>query len=240
MATITYGSEDAIYGSGVYDLAVYGEFGPTLSIEGFSATTAVGNLDTSAEANTTPAGVFATGAVGSLVVDITEVLVGVEATSTLGSVQVNISEILTGVQATGSVGSFTFTTEVNLTLTGVQATALEGVVQPSGGATKSLTGVSGTSAIGTVVITATTGLTGQQLNGSVGLLQVNITENITGVFATSNFGDTEESGKANHTPTSIELTGASGNTSETGVVFDFESVKETYGRKRTVILSRAA
>lgn len=178
MATITYGSEDAIYGSGVYNEAVYGEFGPTLLIDGVSATSSVGTLTTSAEANTT--------------------------------------------------------------LNGAEGTTTEGVVQPSGGALKSLTGVSGTATLGQIIIDATTELTGQQLDSTLGTVQVNLIEYITGVTSTGATGTTEELGEANQILGSVSATGFAGDTSETAVVFDFEAVKETYDRRRTIKLPRVA
>jgi len=240
MATITYGSEDAIYGSGVYNEAVYGEFGPTLLIDGVSTTSSVGTLSTSAQASTTLVGVSATGSVGVVIENVTEVLVGAEATSSIGTVQVNISEILTGVEATGASGSFTFVAEANTTVTGAEGVVTEGVIQPSGGASQSLTGVEGTSALGTVVITATVGLAGQQVDSALGAVQVNLIEYITGVTSTGAAGTTEELGKANKTLSSVFATGSAGNTSETAVVFDFEAVKETYDRRRTIKLPRVA
>lgn len=242
MATITYGSEDAIYGSGVYNLAVYGEYGPTLLIDGVSSSSSVGTFGTSAKANTTLVGLFTTGAAGTLETSAkaNTTLVGISSTSSVGFVQVNTSEVLTGVQITGSVGSFTFVAEANKTITGAQAVASEGIAQASGDALQNLTGVSGTLALGTVVISATTGLTGQQLNSFVGNVQVDIVEYIAGVVSTAISGSTEESGSANQTLDSVSAEGSAGDTSETAVVFNFEAVKETYGRKRTVILSRAA
>lgn len=180
MATITYGSEDAIYSSGVYNEAVYGEFGPTLLIDGVSATSSVGTLTTSAQANTT--------------------------------------------------------------LNGVEGAATEGVVQPFGGALESLTGVSGTATLGQIIIDATTELTGQQLDSALGSIQVNLIliEYITGVTSTATLGTTEELGTANQILGSAFATGSAGNTSETAVVFDFEAVKETYDRRRTIKLPRVA
>lgn len=178
MATITYGSEDAIYSSGVYNEAVYGEFGPTLLIDGVSTTSSVGTLSTSAEANTT--------------------------------------------------------------LSGVEGATAEGIVQPSGGALESITGVEGTATLGQIIIDATTELTGQQLNSTLGSIQINLIEYITGFISTGAAGTTEENGTANQTLGSVFATGSAGSTSENGVVFDYESVKNTYDRRRTVILPRVA
>lgn len=242
MTTITFGSEDAIFGSGVYGEAVYGEFGPTLLIDGFSTTSSVGVLDTSANANTTLVGVTGESFVGNVTANITELIeVGPPAAqSAVGTVQVNISERLVGVSATGFAGDLSFEAEANTTPEGVEATVLEGVVEASGGALESLNGVEGTTALGTVIIPATVGLTGQQLNGSVGVVKPNIVEYISGVSATSAVSTTDEFGTAIQVLPSVFATGQAGNTTEVGVVFNFEAVKETYDRRRTIRLSRVA
>jgi len=242
MTTITFGSEDAIFGSGVYGEAVYGEFGPTLLIDGFSTTSSVGVLDTSANANTTLVGVTGESFVGDVTANITELIeVGPSAAqSAVGTVQVNISEILVGVSATGFAGDLSFEAKANTTPEGAEVTALEGTVEASGGALESLNGVEGTTTLGTVIISATVGLTGQQLNGSVGVVKPNIVEYISGVSVTSAVSTTEEFGTATQVLPSVFATSQVGNTTEVGVVFNFEAVKETYDRRRTIRLSRVA
>lgn len=242
MATITFGSEDAIYGSGVYNEAVYGEFGPTLLINGVSGSSSAGTLDVSANASTSINGVTGTSFVGNVTADVTELIeTGPPAAqSSVGTVQVNISEILVGASATGFAGELSFNAQANTTTGGTEGTALEGTAEASGGALESLTGVEGTTALGTVIIVAAVGLEGQQLNSSLGVVKPNIVEYIPGVFATGATNTTEEFGEANETLTPILATSQAGNTTETGVVFNFEAVKETYDRKRTVRLSRVA
>lgn len=175
MVTVTYGSGDAVYGSGVYNLAVYGEYGPTLSVTGFGSTSSLGTITVAAEANKN--------------------------------------------------------------LVGNQLVTTQGVITVAGEAVETLAGVSGTSSLGSVTISASTGLTGQQLTSSLGLVKANITEYLLGVSATSSSGLTTETGIANHTLSSATSTGFAGSTTETGVVFNFEAVKERYDRERTVILS---
>jgi len=104
-----------------------GSFGTPIlkvSVDGVSATGAVGSVSVIAEANVFPTGLEATGGVGSVTV-VAEANVPV-----------------TGLEATGSVGSVSVVAEANVFPTGVEATGEVGTAAVVGGATVEVTGVS--------------------------------------------------------------------------------------------------
>ena len=104
-----------------------GSFGTPIlkvSVDGVSATGAVGSVSVIAEANVFPTGLEATGGVGSVTV-VAEANVPV-----------------TGLEATGSVGSVSVVAEANVFPTGIEATGEVGTAAVVGGATVEVTGVS--------------------------------------------------------------------------------------------------
>jgi len=178
MATVTFGSEDAIYGSGFYAEAVYGEFGPTLIPDSVSASIFTGSLILFGDSNT-------------------------EAKE-------------------NSLNSFL------------------GGVQKSGGAEAQLNSEELSSNIGTVIIRATVGLTGQQANSSVGFVKANVVEFVPGITINSFSSGVEIEAGAFEGLTSVSGFSGVGQTSESGQQFDFNGVKELYDRRRTVVLPRVA
>ena len=91
-----------------------GSFGTPIlkvSVDGVSATGAVGSVSVIAEANVFPTGLEATGGVGSVTVvaEANVPVTGLEATGSVGSVSVvaEANVFPTGVEATGGVGTAT-------------------------------------------------------------------------------------------------------------------------------------
>jgi len=134
-----------------------------------------------------------------------------------GGFEIDITErIDTGVEATGQVGSPT-QIKVGAGATGVEATGSIGVLEHSN--TKELTGVAGTIPEPSV--------------------EPQVTEIVSGVLATGAINGTFTHSNT-HVVTSVGMTGTAGQTTETGVLFDFEAVKELYDRRRTIRIGRAA
>ena len=226
-------------------------------IVGTSATSAVGSVTTATAAGLT--GVSATGAisglsVGQFEIDVSEViptgvsatgavqqiipssvvgLTGVSATSAVSSLatgqfEVDVSEVLTAVVATGTAGSLG--AGVSVTPTGILGTS--GLTAVSVNIKKVPTGVVGTSSAGALQLNPTAGLDGVEATGTAGSILVGTSENIESVLATSSIGTISINVKK--LLTSILGTSALGSITSTGVIFDFDTVKDLYGRKRIV------
>ena len=175
----TYGTNDALYGTGTFGSAIFGQLTPVIALTGVSAT-----------------GVIEPPEIGGFEVDIgvrlTATTVG---TGSVGSLQPNIKAEISGVTATVSLGQITID-------------ALEEIF--------------------TVVGT-----------GSVGSVGAGVTPNITGVTATGQVGSISTI----HVSEIIVSAGATttlGTVTPTAVVFDFNSVRDQYSRKRSVTIPRAA
>ena len=229
-------------------------------VTGVSATGAVGTLTLTNDSKIVPTGVAATGAVqapsvGGLEIDITEVIAtGVEATGAVNGVaQVNTGAGLTGVEATGAVnGSLTFSNTV--TPTAVVATGAAGTAQPNlqiaatgvtatvatsegrQNVTETPTGVAGTGAAGDISPNVGAGLTGVEATGTIASVGVGISEALDSVPATASVGTIT----VNVTDIIAGTAGTSalGTITTTAVVFDFEAIKEQYGRKRVVYVEK--
>lgn len=244
MTTVTFGSEDAVYGSGVYGEAVYGEFGPTLIPNSVTASTSVGAFNVSGNSNLTAEGVEGSSFGGVAEANITE-LIGQEggpeaAQGFAGSLQVNVSENLSSTFANTFTGDVSVSANSNLSLSGTVSSSFLGNVQNSAGAFVEPTTQELSSDLGTVIIRATVGLTGQTLSSSVGNLRPNVTELVLGLNTNSSVGSVETEAKANQSLSTLTLVAESGNTEETSTQFDFDAVKNLYDRQRTVVLPRVA
>jgi len=149
-------------------------------------------------------------------------LTGVSATTALepvsaGGFEIDITErIDSGVEGTGQVGS-PAQIKVGAGATGVEAAGSIGILEHSN--TILLQSVVGTVAEPSVEPQIT-----EVIGGVSAIGQVN------GAFTHSN----------THVITSVGMTGTAGQTTETGVLFDFEAVKSLYDRKRTIYIGRAA
>ncbi len=226
-------------------------------IVGISATSAVGSVTTATAAGLT--GVSATGAVsglsvGQFEIDVSEVIpTGVSATGAVQQIIPSSVVGLTGVSATGAVSSLAtgqFEVDVTDVLTAVVATGAAGSagvgigVTPTGvvgnsGLTavsvnikKVPTGVVGTSSAGALKLNPTAGLDGVEATGTAGSILVGASENIESVSATSSIGTISINVKK--LLTSLLGTATLGSITSTGVIFDFDTVKDLYGRKRIV------
>ena len=229
-------------------------------VTGVSATGAVGTLTLTNDSKIVPTGVAATGAVqapsvGGLEIDITEVIAtGVEATGAVNGVaQVNTGAGLTGVEATGAVnGSLTFSNTV--TPTAVVATGAAGTAQPNlqiaatgvtatvatsegrQNVTETPTGVTGTGAAGTISLNVGAGLTGVEATGTIASVGVGISEVLDSAPATASVSTIT----VNVTDIIAGTAGTSalGTITTTAVVFDFEAIRDLYGRKRVVYVEK--
>lgn len=250
----------AVYGVGVYGVARYGKVivsgldqveatGQTsgvqvnvsellASVAGTASVSAVGIGN-----SVTLSGVVGTGQVNTVEDKPTELLNSVQATGQVSAVQPNTTAGITGVEAiTGSIepvsaGGFEIDITERITA-GVEATGQSGTVQPNTAA--GLTGVEATGSLPFVqpIVSPTKELVGVSGSLVFNPAQPNVTEPVGGLSATGSTGSLTLHTTAGITSAGMTLT--LNKPDQTAVVFDFESVKETYSRKRTVYLSRVA
>jgi hypothetical protein len=148
---------------------------------------------------------------------VVEAVTGVEATGSIAPVQVNgfeidIGENLDSVSATGNIN----TVQVNLT---VPVTGVQGIGQANPvviNALQILTGVSATGAVNEVGIGNSARPIGVQATGFVNTLVEDVDEALA----------------------SVQGTGVIGTPTATGVIFDFEAVKNLYDRRRTAYVEK--
>ena len=226
-------------------------------LTGVSATGAVGTFTI---ANTvTPTGVSATGAIQNVAVtgfeiDVSEVLNSVSATGAVSAVQPNITEILASVSGTSSTNAVVLKANSKITLASVSATGAVGTLEAksteildSVSATISVNfgrvniaaiigGVSATGAVGTLEEKPTEVLESVSATGSIGGVDVGATAKISGAAAIISVGTVAIGNTV--TPTGVVGTTAAGQTTETGIIFDFVAVRDLYDRKRTVYVPR--
>ena len=226
-------------------------------LTGVSATGAVGTFTI---ANTvTLTGVSATGAIENVAttgfeIDISEVLESVSATSAVGTVKVNVAEVLASVSATGSANDVVLKATSTIAIDGVSATGSVNTLEEkptevldSVSATISvnfgqvnvaaiISGVSATGAVGTLEEKPTEVLESVSATGIIGNVGVGATAKIDGVTATISVGTFTISNTV--TLTGVVGTTAAGQTTETGVIFDFGAVRDLYDRDRTVYVPR--
>jgi len=229
-------------------------------VTGVSATGAVGTLTVTNDSKIVPTGVQGTGAVqapsvGGLEIDITEVIAtGVVATGAVNGVaQVNTGAGPTGVEATITLnGSLTFSNTVPLT--SVVATGAAGTAQPNlkiaatgvsatvstsegrQNVTETPTGVAGTGQVGSLGAGVGAGLTGVEAVGTAASVGVGVTEELDSAPATVSIGTITVN--VTDLLTGTVGTSALGTITTTAVVFDFEAIKEQYGRKRVVYVEK--
>ena len=230
----------ARYGHGTYGLAEYGVVNLTASLAGVAGATNTPSVTTNVVER--PQGVAGVGATNTVTVNIREYLTGVSAGGSVGILEHSNTKELTGVAGTGEIapvvaGGF----EIDITErigTGVEATGQVGSptqIKVGAGAT----GVSVTGSIGSLEHSNTTLL--QSVVGTLSepSVEPQPTEKVTGVFATGAVND-----NFTHSNTtlvnSVSANGVAGQTTETGVLFDFFGVREQYDRRRTIKIPRAA
>ena len=148
---------------------------------------------------------------------------------------------ITGVFGTGvieppEIGGFEVDIGVRLTATTV-GTGSVGSLQPNIKA--EISGVTATVSLGQITIDALEEIFTVVGTGSVGSVGAGVTPNITGVTATGQVGSISTI----HVSEIIVSAGATttlGTVTPTAVVFDFNSVRDQYSRKRSVTIPRAA
>ena len=148
---------------------------------------------------------------------------------------------ITGVSGTGEIeppeiGGFEVDIGVRLTATTV-GTGSVGSLQPNIKA--EISGVTATVSLGQITIDALEEIFTVVGTGSVGSVGAGVTPNITGVTATGQVGSISTI----HVSEIIVSAGATttlGTVTPTAVVFDFNSVRDQYSRKRSVTIPRAA
>ena len=228
-------------------------------LTGVSATGAVGTFTIANTVSLT--GVSATGAIENVAttgfeIDISEVLESVSATSAVGTIQVNVAEVLASVSATGSANDVEVKATSTIAVDGVSATGSVNTLEEkptevldSVSATISvnfgqvnvaaiISGVSATGAVGTLEDKPTEILESVSATGIIGnpLVRVVVTKIISGVAAVTSIGTFTISNTV--TLTGVVGTTAAGQTTETGVIFDFGAVRDLYDRDRTVYVPR--
>jgi len=233
-------ASSARYGHGTYGVSEYGVVDLTATLAGVSASGAIGAPEPR------PAepvdSVSATGAVGTVTVNLVEKVDGVQGTTTLGQIGFNNTVIIgAGVEGTGEVeevvaGGF----EIDITErvdTGVEGTAQVATLQVNLNAKPS--GVEATGSVDDGFTFSNTTLL-QSVVGTVPepSVEPQVTEVISGVSATGAVGAFTHSNTT--LLTAVTANGEAGQTTETGVLFDFGAVREQYDRRRTVRIGRAA
>jgi hypothetical protein len=236
-------------------------------VTGVEATGAVGSVAVVIPDVVVPVtGVTATGQVGGVTIEANAVALtaGLSASSAVGAVQVVAEAVVSilGVSASAVVGAVDVTADANIPQTGLSATGSVGAVLVSANANIAPTGVSATTFLngdGLVIRSPfripVTGVQGTLQSPDV---QPNITEILSGVFG-QGFGNgvtvkvlqpistpqltgavSQVQANTKTTLTTPTLTLIIGDVTRTAEVFNFETVKETYSRQRTIILPRVA
>ena len=233
----------AKFGVGVYGASSYGVVNVSRTLTGVAGTSALGTV----EAKTSEAllSVSATGAVGSVQVNLAPNITGVVGTFTLNGAGLDVKSVnrvpVTQNALTGSVEAVSaggFEIDISERLGSVSATGAIGTVEAK--TSEALLSVSATGAIGTPVLKATSSitLTGVSATGEVNELEEKPTEELGSVSATGAVnGVTANTGAG---LTSVAMPGTIGNPSITAVQFDYQAVAHLYSKRRAVRVPRAA
>ena len=233
----------AKFGVGVYGASSYGVVNVSRTLTGVAGTSALGTV----EAKTSEAllSVSATGAVGSVQVNLAPNITGVVGTFTLNGAGLDVKSVnrvpVTQNALTGSVEAVSaggFEIDISERLGSVSATGAIGTVEAK--TSEALLSVSATGAIGTPVLKATSSitLTGVSATGEVNELEEKPTEELGSVSATGAVnGVTANTGAG---LTSVAMPGTIGNPSITAVQFDYQAVAHLYSKRRAVTVPRAA
>ena len=204
-----FGANDALYGTGRYGSAIYGDVSPTINLPtlqlvGTIQTVQVGGqfeVDVTEKLES----VSATGQLGNIQT-LPKLVAGVSATGALGTVKPNPTEALNAVSATGNVGTLTHSNTHSLgsvvgtftldkgnrpfakaftfvSAVSVVATGALGTVKPN--VNEPISGVSGTVSVGTPEITTSEALLSVSATGSIGVLTHSNTHSLTSVQGTT-------------------------------------------------------
>src|SRR5210317_230563 len=277
-----YGANDAIYGTGRYGSAIYGDVSPTINFPTFQL---VGTIQTvqvggqfEVDVSERLSSVSATGVLGQIQV-IPKLIDSVSATGALGTIKPNPTEPVLGFSVTGNVGTltnsnthslgsvvgtftlnrgdtiaktFNFLDAPSFVATGAIGTLKLNVDEP-------ISGVSGTVSVGTPEITTTEALLSVSATGSIGVLthsnthslasvqgtttveqvqvdgfEIDVQERLQSVSATGAVGTLTHSNT--HSISSVVGTFTVNTVTSTGVTFNF--IATDYDRKRVVYVPR--
>lgn len=215
----TYGTDDGIYGIGLFGTALYGRVSAEVSVTapvqlttlltnpginifeidvseiilgtGLGATGSTGSVILTAFSNVIPSGVSATGSIGLPQVNKIKRVDTVSATALAGNVEVDVSEILEGTSATFSVNA------AGLDIRSINLVPID-------------TSADATGSIGSVGCSVDVTLSGVAGSTQVPAVEPQVTEIVSGVSASGAIDSLTLSGKANHTLASVSATGSSG------------------------------
>ena len=233
----------AKFGVGVYGASSYGVVNVSRTLTGVAGTSALGTV----EAKTSEAllSVSATGAVGSVQVNLAPNITGVVGTFTLNGAGLDVKSInrvpVTQSALTGSIEAVSaggFEIDISESLGSVSATGAIGTVEAK--TSEALLSVSATGSLGTLVLHAASSLTltGVSATGEVNELEEKPTEELGSVSATGAVNGVSTSTGAGLT--SVGITGTIGDPGITAVQFDFEAVAHLYSKRRAISVPRAA
>ena len=233
----------ALYGTGVFGGSSFGLQDVSFTLTGVAGTSALGTV----EAKTSEAllSVSATGAVGSVQVNLAPNITGVVGTFTVNAAGLTVKSInrvpVTQSALTGSIEAVSaggFEIDISENLGSVSATGAIGTVEAK--TSEALLSVSATGAIGTPVLKATSSitLTGVSATGEVNELEEKPTEELGSVSATGAVNVVTANTGAGLT--SVAMPGTIGDPSITAVQFDFEAVAHLYSKRRAISVPRAA
>jgi hypothetical protein len=233
----------AKFGVGVYGASSYGVLNVSRTLTGVAGTSALGTV----EAKTSEAllSVSATGAVGSVQVNLAPNITGVVGTFTLNGAGLDVKSVnrvpVTQNALTGSIEAVSaggFEIDISESLGSVSATGAIGTVEAK--TSEALLSVSATGSLGTLVLHAASSLTltGVSATGEVNELEEKPTEELGSVSATGAVNGVSTSTGAGLT--SVGITSIIGDPSITAVQFDYEAVAHLYSKRRAVSIPRAA
>ena len=233
----------AKFGVGVYGASSYGVVNVSRTLTGVAGTSALGTV----EAKTSEAllSVSATGAVGSVQVNLAPNITGVVGTFTVNASGLTVKSVnrvpVTQNALTGSIEAVSaggFEIDISESLGSVSATGAIGTVEAK--TSEALLSVSATGAIGTLVLHAASSLTltGVSATGEVNELEEKPTEELGSVSATGAVNGVSTNTGAGLT--SVGITSIIGDPSITAVQFDYEAVAHLYSKRRAVSIPRAA
>ena len=233
----------AKFGVGVYGASSYGVVNVSRTLTGVAGTSALGTV----EAKTSEAllSVSATGAVGSVQVNLAPNITGVVGTFTLNGAGLDVKSVnrvpVTQNALTGSIEAVSaggFEIDISESLGSVSATGAIGTVEAK--TSEALLSVSATGSLGTLVLHAASSitLTGVSATGEVNELEEKPTEELGSVSATGSVNGVSTSTGAGLT--SVGITSIIGDPGITAVQFDFEAVAHLYSKRRAISVPRAA
>ena len=233
----------AKFGVGVYGASSYGVVNVSRTLTGVAGTSALGTV----EAKTSEAllSVSATGAVGSVQVNLAPNITGVVGTFTLNGAGLDVKSVnrvpVTQNALTGSIEAVSaggFEIDISESLGSVSATGAIGTVEAK--TSEALLSVSATGSLGTLVLHAASSLTltGVSATGEVNELEEKPTEELGSVSATGSVNGVSTSTGAGLT--SVGITGTIDDLTITAVQFDFEAVAHLYSKRRAISVPRAA